>query len=189
MRIIPSSVDLAAVWRLLLVRGGIVLVLSVAALPWPVMSLVALVVLVSTIALVAALFDAAIAGALQVRATGGWILLPEALIGVLLGGAVLLYPLVSLLVIGVLACLWMVSRGIMLATIARGAASDAMLRMFALGWAGASVIASTFLFVHLRDASLLPLVYVLVAYALVWSALELAIGLHLRARGRAIGRA
>jgi hypothetical protein len=103
----------------------------------------------------------------------------------LLGTAILLYPLAPLGVIGVLMALWMFSRGLMLATVARGAASDAMMRTFALGWAGASVLAPAFMLARWGEVTLLPLVYLLLAYTLVWSTLELAIGLHLRARGRA----
>jgi hypothetical protein len=111
--------------------------------------------------------------------------MPEAVVGILLGAAVLLYPLVPLGVVGVLMALWMFSRGIMLATVARGAASDTMMRTFALGWAVASVLAPAFLLARWGETTLLPLVYLLLAYTLVWSALELAVGLHLRARGRA----
>ena len=39
--------------------------------------------------------------------------------------------------------------------------------------------------VHWDEASIYPIVKLLVAYALVWSALELAVGLHLRGRVRA----
>ena len=38
MRFPSPNDDLSRVWRLLIVRAGIVLVLSVAALPWPVIS-------------------------------------------------------------------------------------------------------------------------------------------------------
>jgi uncharacterized membrane protein HdeD (DUF308 family) len=185
MRLTPLADDLTGIWRLLVVRAGIVIVLSIAAMPWPEMTVAVVIVLASTIALVAGLVDAAIAGALQSRAPGGWVLMPEAVVGILLGAAVLLYPLVPLGVVGVLMALWMFSRGIMLATVARGAASDTMMRTFALGWAVASVLAPAFLLARWGETTLLPLVYLLLAYTLVWSALELAVGLHLRARGRA----
>jgi hypothetical protein len=102
---------------------------------------------------------------------------------------VLLYPLVPLVAVGVLTSLWMIARGIMLATIARKAATDGVMRMFTLGWAGASVVAAIYIAVNWAETSILPLVYLLVAYALVWSALELVIGLYLRARARVLGRA
>lgn len=182
MRIAPSANDLTPLWRLLLVRAGIVLVLAVAALPWPVTSVSALVILVSTIALVAGLVDAVISGRMQERVAGSWMLLPEAVFGIVLGGAVLLYPLVPLAAVGVLAALWMFSRGIMLATVARGVASDTMIRTVTTGWAVASILGPVFMVVHWGETSVMPVVYLLVAYALVWSALELAVGLHLRAR-------
>jgi uncharacterized membrane protein HdeD (DUF308 family) len=184
MRVTPLADDLTGIWRLLVVRAGIVIVLSLAALPWAETTVTAVIVLASTIALVAGLVDAAIGGALQSRAAGGWALLPEAVIGILLGTAVLLYPLAPLGIVGGLMALWMFSRGIMLATVARGAASDAMTRTFALGWAGASVLAPAFMLARWGETTLLPLVYLLLAYTLVWSALELAIGLHLRSRWR-----
>ncbi len=186
MRRFPSPTnDLARVWRLLIVRAGIVLVLSVAALPWPVISVGVMLMLVSAIAIAAGIIDAAMSGALQPHLASSWALLPEAVVGIVLGGAVLLYPLVPLTGIGVLITLWMVSRGIMLAATARGAASDAMLRMVTAGWALASVLGPAFMIVHWDEASIFPVLNLLVAYALVWSALELAVGLHLRGRVRA----
>ena len=189
MRFTPLADDLTGIWRLLVVRAGIVMVLSIAALPWPEITVAFLIVLASTIALVAGLVDAAIAGALQSRAAGGWLLMPEAVIGILLGTAVLLFPLAPLGLVGGLMALWMFSRGIMLATVARGAASDTMMRTFALGWAAASVVAPAFMLVRWGETTLLPLVYLLLAYALVWSVLELTIGLHLRTRWHAARRA
>jgi hypothetical protein len=100
----------------------------------------------------------------------------------LLGTAVLLYPLAPLGLVGTLMALWMVSRGIMLATVARGAVSDAMMRTVALGWAGASLLAPAFMVARWGETTILPLVYLLVAYTIVWSVLELAVGLHLRGR-------
>ncbi len=186
MRRFPSPTnDLARVWRLLIVRAGIVLVLSVAALPWPVISVGVMLMLVSAIAIAAGIIDAAMSGALQPHLASSWVLLPEAVVGIVLGGGVLLYPLVPLTGIGVLITLWMVSRGIMLAATARGAASDAMLRMVTAGWALASVLGPVFMIVHWDEASIFPVLNLLVAYALVWSALELAVGLHLRGRVRA----
>ena len=188
MRFTPLADDLTGIWRLLVVRAGIVIVLSIAALPWPEMTVAAVIVLASTIALVAGLVDAAISGALQSRASGGWVLLPEAVVGILLGTAVLLFPLAPLGVVGALMAVWMFSRGLMLATVARGAASDAMMRTFALGWAGASLLGPAFMLARWGETTLLPLVYLLLAYTLIWSVLELVVGLHLRARARAARR-
>ena len=180
---IPSPHDdLTPIWRLLLVRAAIVLGLSLAALPWPVMSVSAMLMLVSGTAIAAGILDAAMSGALQRRLTSSWVLLPEAGVGILLGMAVLLYPLVPLTVVGVLITLWMVARGIMLAGIARGAASDTMMRVVAAAWTVASVLAPTLMIVNWDEASIIPIVYLLVAYSLVWSALELTVGLHLRTR-------
>ena len=178
----PHDDDLTPIWRLLLVRAAIVLVLSLAALPWPVMSVSAMLMLVSGTAIAAGILDAAMSGALQRRLTSSWVLLPEAGIGILLGMAVLLYPLVPLTVVGVLITLWMVARGIMLAGIARGAASDTMMRVVTAAWTVASVLAPTLMIVNWDEASIIPIVYLLVAYSLVWSALELTVGLHLRTR-------
>ena len=177
--------DLSRIWRLLIVRAGIVLILSVAALPWPVISVGVMLMLVSGIAVAAGIFDAAMSGALQRHVGSSWALLPEAIVGIVLGAAVLLYPLFPLSIIGALITLWMVSRGIMLAAIARAAATDGMLRVVTAGWALASVLGPAFMIVHWDEASVYPIVKLLVAYALVWSALELAVGLHLRGRVRA----
>ena len=184
MRVIPSVDDLSVIWRLLVVRGGIVLVLSVAALPWPVTTIMGLLIIMATVALVAALFDAAISGALQSRIGGVWALLPEALLGVLLGGAVLLYPLVSLEAIAVLLSVWMLARGIMLVTVARGASSDPMILTLAVGWVAVSCLAPAAMLFHWGEMTILSILDTLIAYVLIWSCLELAIGLHLRTRAR-----
>ena len=185
MRFPSPNDDLSRVWRLLIVRAAIVLVLGVAALPWPVISVGVMLMLVSGIAVAAGIFDAAMSGALQRHMGSSWALLPEAVVGIVLGGAVLIYPLFPLSAIGALITVWIISRGIMLAAIARGAASDAMLRVVTIGWALASVLGPVFMIVHWDEASIYSIVKLLVAYALVWSALELAVGLHLRRRVRA----
>ena len=184
MRVVPTVDDLTVIWRLLVVRAGIVLTLSVVALPWPVTSVAGVLIIMATVALVAALFDAAIAGALQTRLAGGWALLPEALLGVLLGGAVLLYPLVPLETVSVLLSLWMAARGVMLLLVARGASSQPIILTLAVGWLLVSLIAPVALLFHWNEATLPSTIRALVAYVLVWSASELAIGLHVRARAR-----
>src|SRR5574338_740845 len=112
MRILSPHDDLSPIWRLLIVRAAIVLVLGIAALPWPVTSVGIMLMLVSGIAVSAGVFDAAMSGALQRHLKSSWALLPEAVVGIVLGAAVLVYPLVPLIAIGVLVTLWMVSRGI-----------------------------------------------------------------------------
>lgn len=184
MRFPSPNDDLSRIWRLLILRAGIVLVLSAAALPWPVISVSMMLMLISGIAVAAGILDAAMSGALQRHTASSWPLLPEAVVGIVLGAAVLLYPLFPLPLIGVLITLWMVSRGIMLAAIARRVASDTMLRVVTTGWALASLLGPAFMIVHWDEASIYPVVKLLVAYALVWSTLELAVGLHLRGRVR-----
>ena len=185
MRFPSPNDDLSRIWRLLILRAGIVLVLSAAALPWPVISVGMMLMLISGIAVAAGILDAAMSGALQRHMASSWPLLPEAVVGIVLGAAVLLYPLFPLPLIGALITLWMVSRGIMLAAIARSVASDTMLRVVTTGWALASLLGPAFMIVHWDEASIYPVVKLLVAYALVWSTLELAVGLHLRGRVRA----
>src|SRR3954453_10887603 len=169
MRFPSPNDDLSRIWRLLILRAGIVLILSVAALPWPVVSVGVMLMLVSGIAVAAGILDAAMSGALQRHMASSWALLPEAVVGIVLGAAVLLYPLFPLPIIGGLITLWMVSRGIMLAGIARGAATDTMLRVVTAGWALASVLGPAFMIVHWDEADIYPVVKLLVAYALVWS--------------------
>jgi uncharacterized membrane protein HdeD (DUF308 family) len=182
MRVVPSVDDLSSVWRLLVLRAGLVLALSVAALPWPAVSLAAIVVLVSTTIVIAALLDATLSGALQVRTAGGWALLPEALVGVCLGGAVLLYPLVSLGTIAVLLSVWVVVRGAMLVAVVRQAASDRTIRALTAGWALVSVLVPLMILVEWSDATIVYMLGMVLAYAFVWSGLELAVGFHLRSR-------
>lgn len=186
MRIVPSVEDLSSVWQLLVVRAGIVLALSLVSLPWPAVSLAAIVVLVSTTIVIAALLDAALSGALQARTAGGWALLPEALAGVALGGAVLLYPLVPLEPIAVLLSIWVVLRGGMLIAVVRQSASDRTMRALTAGWALVSVLIPVMMLVEWHDATIVYVLGVLLAYAFVWSGLEIAVGLHLRSRARAL---
>lgn len=184
MKALPSIDDLTAIWRLLVVRAAIVLALGVMALPWPIATVVGLLIILATVALVGALFDAAIAGALHNRIATGWLLLPEAVLGVLLGGAVLLYPVAPLGTVAVILSLWMVARGALLLAVARGATTDAMVRVLASGWIVASVFAPVAMVVHWNGASLGTILQTLVAYVLVWSTAELAVGLHLRRGAR-----
>jgi uncharacterized membrane protein HdeD (DUF308 family) len=186
MRIVPSLDELSSVWRLLVLRAGIVLVLSVASLPWPAVTLAAIVVLVSTTIVIAALLDATLSGALQRRTAGGWALLPEALAGIGLGGAVLLYPLVPLEAAAVLFSVWVVARGAMLVAVVRQAASDRTVRTLTAGWALVSVLVPVMMLVEWKDATIVYIIGLLLAYAFVWSGLELAVGLHLRSRARAL---
>ena len=180
MKALPSIDDLTAVWRLLVVRAGIVLALGVIALPWPVMSVVGVLIILATVAFVGALFDAAITGALHDRVASGWLLLPEAVLGILLGGAVLLYPLAPLGTVATVLSLWMLARGALLIAVARSATSDPVVRVLASGWVVASVFTPLAVFVHWGDASLGRILQTLIAYVLVWSIAELAVGLHLR---------
>lgn len=186
MRILPSVDDLSSVWRLLVLRAGIVLVLSVASLPWPAVTLAAIVILVSTTLVIAALLDAVLSGALQVRTASGWALLLEALVGVGLGGAVLLYPLVPLATAAVLFSVWVVVRGAMLIAVVRQAASDRTIRTLTAGWALVSVLVPVMMLVEWKDATIVYIIGLLLTYAFVWSGLELAVGLHLRSRTRGL---
>ena len=184
MRIALSVDDLSSVWRLLVLRAGIVLALSLASLPWPPVTLMAIVVLVTTTIVIAAVFDAVLSGALQVRAAGGWALLPEALVGVCLGGAVLLYPLVSLGTTAVLFAVWVVVRGALLVAVVRQSAADRAIRALTAGWALVSVLVPAMMLVEWSEATIIYILGVLLAYAFVWGGLELAVGLHLRSRER-----
>jgi len=184
MRIVPSVDDLSSVWRLLVLRAGIVLALSIVSLPWPLVTLTAIVVLVSTTIVIAALLDAVLSGALQVHTAGAWALLPEALVGVALGGAVLLYPLVSLGTTAVLLAVWVVVRGALLIAVVRQSASDRAIRALTAGWALVSVVLPVMMLVEWSDATIIYILEMLLAYAFVWSVLELAVGLHLRSRAR-----
>jgi uncharacterized membrane protein HdeD (DUF308 family) len=184
MRIALSVGDLSSVWRLLVLRAGIVLALSVASLPWPPVTLTAIVVLVSTTIVIAALLDAVLSGALQVRTAGGWVLLPEALVGVGLGGAVLLYPLVSLGTTAVLLAVWVVARGAVLVAVVRQSASDHAIRAMTAGWALVSLLVPVMMLVEWSDATIVYILEMVLAYAFVWSGLELAVGLHLRSLAR-----
>ena len=184
MRILPSVDDLSSVWRLLVLRAGILVALSVASLPWPPVTLMAIVILVSTTVVIAALLDAVLSGALQVRTHGGWALLPEALVGVCLGGAVLLYPLVSLGPTAVLFAVWVVVRGTLLVAVVRQSASDRAIRSLTAGWALVSVLVPSMLLAEWSDATIVYILGVLIAYSFIWGSLELAVGLHLRSRAR-----
>jgi uncharacterized membrane protein HdeD (DUF308 family) len=131
---------------------------------------------------IAALLDAVLSGALQVRTAGGWALLPEALVGVGLGWAVLLYPLVSLEMTAVLLTVWVVVRGALLVAVVRQSASDRMIRALTAGWMLVSALVPVTMLVEWSGATIVYILGVLLAYAFVWSGLELAVGLHLRSR-------
>ena len=189
MHVTPSIDDLTATWRLLMLRAVIILPLAVIGLPWPRLSIAALIVIVSAIVVVAALFDAALAGALHARAIGAWALLPEAALGFVLGGAILLYPLVPLWACGALLAAWIVARGFTVLAMVRARIGDASIRMVTAGWLGVSILVPVALAVVWREMTILSLVFVVVAYAIVWSVLEFAVGLYLRSTARRLAPA
>jgi hypothetical protein len=110
--------------------------------------------------------------------------MPEALAGILLGGGLLLYPLVPLAVIGVLLSIWIITRGIMLTAIVRRALPDRILTTVSLGWAAVSLLAPAIMLLEWSDANIMYVIAVLLTYVVLWSSLELAIGLHFRSQNR-----
>ena len=148
------------------------------------MTLAAIIVLVSTMVVIAALLDASLSGALQAHAVGAWALLPEALAGIAFGGAVLVYPLVSLGTVAVLLVVWVVVRGALLVAVVRRAASDRTMRTLTAGSVLVSGLVPVTMLIEWRDATIIYVIGLLVAYTLVWSALELAVGITLRYRAR-----
>lgn len=185
MRVAISETLIAGSWRLLLMRGGLVFALALAALPWPESSLYGIVLTVSSIALVSGLLDAALFGVFHRDAAGKWALLAEAFIGVTLGGALLVYPIVPLALIGALLALWMLGRGAMLASVGLGEVGDGALRFLAVGWGTLSIATVIAMLVAWSAATILSLSYLLVAYALIWGALEMIVARRLRSRAYA----
>jgi len=104
--------------------------------------------------------------------------------GVCLGGAVLLYPLVSLGPTALLFAVWVVVRGALLVAVVRQSASDRAIRSLTAGWALVSVLVPTMLLAEWSDATIVYILGVLIAYSFIWGSLELTVGLHLRARAR-----
>jgi hypothetical protein len=72
----------------------------------------------------------------------------------------------------------------MLVAVVRQAASDRTMRALTAGWALVSIIVPVTILVEWNDATIVYILGVLLAYAFVWSGLELAVGLHLRSRER-----
>lgn len=184
MRVAISEPLIAGSWRLLLMRGGLVFALALAALPWPQSSLYGLVLTVSGIALVSGLLDAALFGVFHRDAAGKWALLAESFIGVTLGGALLVYPIVPLALIGALLALWILGRGAMLASAGRGEV-DGALRFLAVGWGTMSIATVIAMLIAWSAVTILSLSYLLVAYALIWGALEMIVARRFRSRAHA----
>jgi uncharacterized membrane protein HdeD (DUF308 family) len=172
---------------LLTARGGAIAALAIIALPWPAMSLAVLVLLVSTIALIGGLLDAALFGALHQEGARAWFLLGEAFVGVSLGGALLVYPMVPLWLVAALIACWSLGRAVILAGVSRSGPRDPTLRALTIGWSAASVIVPIGVLVAWSETTILSLLYVLVAYALIWGALELTVARRLAPPANARG--
>lgn len=83
-----------------------------------------------------------------------------------------------------LVSLWMFARGIVLLTVARGASADRFILTLATGWVVVSVFAPLTMVLRSSEMPILEIIDLLIAYVLIWSALELTIGLHLRSCAR-----
>jgi predicted ABC-type sugar transport system permease subunit len=53
-----------------------------------------------------------------------------------------------------------------------------------MGWAAASVLVPVAILAEWSEANIVYVLAVLLTYVLIWSGLELSVGLHLRARAR-----
>lgn len=157
-------------WRLLLLWGILVGIFGLCALFWPHLTLLTLIVLFGTFALVNGVLGVALA--LQQRRVFPcwWATLAAALISVLVGLAVLAWPRGTALVVLYLIAAWALITGVLQLTEALGGMSrHAPLYQGIAG--AASIVLGLLLFVVSPVVALLSLVWIIGLYALVSAAM------------------
>ena len=174
----PASIAVARWWWLFLLRGAVSMLIGVAALVWPAISAVALVLLLAAwmliaggSSLVAALRDAE-------KDREALLLGVEGLIGVAAGVVVFAWPAPTLVVLALLAGGWAIASGgleIAAAVRLRRRISGELL----MAAAGVASIVFGILLVAFPVTGIVVLTLMLAAYAVVFGALLISLGVRL----------
>ena len=174
----PASIAVARWWWLFLLRGAVSMLIGVAALVWPAISAVALVLLLAAwmlieggSSLVAALRDAE-------KGREALLLGVEGLIGVAAGVVVFAWPAPTLVVLALLAGGWAIASGaleIAAAIRLRRRISGELL----MAAAGVASIVFGILLVAFPVTGIVVLTLLLAAYAVVFGALLIGLGVRL----------
>ena len=184
MREIPTLSDLARERSLLLVRGVLFILLGLAALLVPGLTLGVLLVAVAVIPLLAAAFDMSFAAGLYSRTSHWWVLALEGVLGLTVGVLVLGIPLTPTAWLVLAAALWAAAHGVSLLAVAGRAHRDPIVRAASVLWGWTSLLAAIGALVFWRVMDLAVFLYGLAAFALTWGALELLVGFRLGRVGR-----
>jgi uncharacterized membrane protein HdeD (DUF308 family) len=172
-------------WWTLALRGVVALAFGVLAFIWPGLTVTILVALFGAYALV----DGIVAAVVGLRGRQ-WALLAEGLLGIVAGVLTFLWPAITALVLLFLIAAWAIITGA-----AEILAAVWLRRLIVNEWllilGGAASVLLGILLVAFPSTGILALVWLLAAYAIVYGALLLALGLRLRGLGRrlASGRA
>jgi uncharacterized membrane protein HdeD (DUF308 family) len=183
----PSVSALAARWWMLVVRGAVAILFGIVAIAMPAISLYTLVLLWGAYVLVDGAFNVihAVRGARAGR-RWGWLLF-EGIVSIMAGVLTFAWPRITALVLLMLIAFWAVLTGV-----AEIAAAIRLRRRIRGEWLLAtsgvlSILFGVLLLVY-PGAGALALVWMIGAYAIVFGALLIGLGLRLKRWGRSHGR-
>jgi uncharacterized membrane protein HdeD (DUF308 family) len=180
MHIVTNTQLSSRYWWLLGIRGLVALLFGLAAIVWPRLTLLVLVILFGAYALVDGVI--AVIVALQERSVfrRWWVLLVEGLVGVAIGVVTFLWPAITALVLLYLIALWAIVTGIF-ELVAAFSGRLAVATEWTLGLAGIfSILLGVLLAVQPR-AGLLTLVWLIGVYAIVFGVLLIIRAFQFRA--------
>jgi uncharacterized membrane protein HdeD (DUF308 family) len=166
-------------WWMLVVRGVLAVLFGLAAFIWPSVTLGVLVLLFGAYAFVDGVFAIVAAFRDRDRSERWWVLLIEGLAGIVAGILTFLWPDITALVLLYLIAAWAVITGILeiVAAIRLRAELEGEWLLVLSGIA--SIIFGAILFVR-PGAGALAVVWLIGAYAVVFGALLIALGIRLR---------
>jgi len=166
-------------WWLLLLRGVAALLFGLAALFWPEITLVSLVILFGAFVVVDGIFSLAAAFRERGVHPRWWVVLLEGLIGLTLGGATLAWPEITALVLIYLAASWAVLTGV-LEILAALALREELRGEWLLALIGlASVLIGVVLFAQ-PGAGMVAVSWLIGVYALIFGLLMIALSWKMR---------
>jgi len=179
----PALAILARNWWALVLRGVLAVIFGILAIVFPGITVGALVILFGAFALVDGIFAivAAVRAAERKRSWGALVL--EGLAGVALGILTFVWPGVTAFALLYLIAAWAFITGVF-EIVAAIRLRREITGEFWLGLAGVASIAFALLVVIFPGSGAVAIVWVIGAYAIVFGALLIGLGLRLRALGR-----
>lgn len=177
----PLLPTLAGNWWALLLRGIVAVLFGLAALFWPGLTLLVLVLFFGAYALV----DGFLAIAAGVRGSGRrrWLLLAEGLLGILAGLVTFFYPNITAFVLLYVIAFWAIFTGIVEITMAISLRRE-IENEWLMGLSGVVSVLFGIILAVLPGVGLLSLVWLIGIYAIVFGVAQIALGFRVRSHRR-----